>query len=1100
MEIFKGKIETKCIEVDILGATSTSIQNLGVTTLTVEGNTTHNGSVDFYNDVYIGSTLSVNHLNVSSAVIEHLSVSGTSEFYTGVSFYGSVYGIDITTDGINGSSGFLLDENGDLYLDGNLFISGVLTSSSIESNNINTFALDVSGPVEFYNNVSFYGNVFGITSESFSINGASGFLLDGQGDLYVGGDLIVDGAVCGKIGQPTNDTIPRPIDISGTTFTTDIGLNLDQTMKIADGFQIIDFYFKTYFLCPPPGVSLVGCTTTAEDISIEWENFPKIEYAPMDIYLPHVIENRIDYVQSSLNLSQDWSHPSTITIHTTSRETNKVIFHTQGSGSGLDNITWNEYTINSSIPYDFRIYGVNNHSGQPVYLNIFNKATSDIGVPGAPTTFSISSPTQTSVNTSWVKPIDHDIITSGNNVFPIIERYAVDFEASASVRYPSFISLSGTSFTTITTDPTNSSTSLVISGLNPGTEYTMSVSAKNAINPSYGAESNTSSLTTVLPSKPPLLETSHGNALHNLATLRAPYPAIGGFSLNGLIPISTIIRFSNINDSVQPIRTIVTPNVRNNEIPGTTSGNTATLTAYGGLETDYQINDVVSQNINGYGFATSIGNYNNTAKVQLRIDSDQDYYSSPSNGFYKSYSMWAQGLSSALYFPASVNEYVLGLRYESLQGGPMITTNPVNFYIDNLDSVPSVSHAHVIDEISPGSTGAVYISGVPTYTRHADFKIQFSISEIAHYFLRNDKKHAEVLMETSENISLSSTLVIDQADIGITHKYYSRGSNTYQTSTTLHNTDGLLLAAGDTIEDIQFNTFNIPLTTNAIQKFNEDFRLQVTPFNLYGTGTSINGTYVDTATGNISKLRIDTLSIANDRSNSMTTEILGRHVLSGLGQYPDIGTTQVGQAGGDYDHSLDITTLDELQLVKGTYQTPVVGDGYKNYNLSSPNNYFFPDVYGFVFPDYSGIQSGVTVRYTTFKYTGVIPQGTTRERLRFTINNTSGLIVNFSQFDQANHQMWLRVLDIGDGTDLQTHTTTEGWMDCTNTVSQNGVLTGTNGTRCINGGTSTASQRDCFIRPGTTENAIIYIRIGLPQNINAKFASISCVAIDGIFT
>ena len=108
----------------------------------------------------------------------------------------------------------------------------------------------------------------------------------------------------------------------------------------------------------------------------------------------------------------------------------------------------------------------------------------------------------------------------------------------------------------------------------------------------------------------------------------------------------------------------------------------------------------------------------------------------------------------------------------------------------------------------------------------------------------------------------------------------------------------------------------------------------------------------------------------------------------------------------------------------------------------------------------------------------------------------SGLTVDFSQFDQANHQFLVRVVDIGDGSDLEGHTTTLGWMDGTNTVGQNGVLKGDDGTRCINGGTSTATQRDVFIRPGTTENAIIYVRVGIPNNTNARLTNITCVYRD----
>ncbi len=1136
MEIFKGKIEAKCIESTYLSISGiASVENLGVTSIGVTGNSY------FYNDVifndYVNFYAPITAVNIT---VDEISITSANIDTLGV----STINVDVlNVTGINVINAITFTNNVDIgnlntdCIDATKINAELLTATNTVLNNLSvTGPSSYYGSSDFYGNVTFHGNVFGVSGGvgDTTINGVSGFVLEVDGDVNIGnniniqggatiaenlvvnGDVIIDGELSAKIGTPTDDQSIRPIDISRTTFTNTIGLNLGSTMKIADGFQIIDYYFKTYFLCPPPGVSLVSCTSSPEDLSIEWENFPKIEYAPLDIYLPHVIENRIDYVQSSLNPSLDWSHPSTVTIQTTSRDSNKVIFHTQGSGSSLTSNTWDEYTISSGISYDIRIYGVNYHSGEPTYLEILGKSTSSVGVPIAPTSLLASGSSTTTISTSWIKPIDHDDVTIGDNTFPIIERYAVDYEAISSVRYPTYIISTGTQYTSLTVDPTNSSTNLTLTSLNPGTVYSISVAGKNAINSTggpnndgYGAESIGTTGTTNLPSKPPLLSTSDANTLNNVSTLISPYLSNGGYSLDGQTVTSPIIRFANINDSTQPIRTITTPNVRNNETAGIVSMDTATLYAYGGLDIDYQINDVISENIDGFSYASNVGNYNGT-KVRLRINTDGDYYSSPSNGFYKSFTMYAQGLTSAAYYPASTNKYVLGLRYQSLDGGSDITTNKVNFYVDDLNTNPTLSGVYITEE-TVGASASTQISGVPTYKNNASFRFQFTISEIANYFLRHDRKHAEAFIETSTNIALSSTLTIQKISNspstgnvdGTTHQYFEAPVNLHQRSSTLHNTTGQVLSTNP--GNIQLHTFQIPLTSAANSKFDENFRIQVDPFNLYSansSGSSATGIYADPLNVSLtqSKLRIDTKSIENDRSSSATTTSEGRHVQSGIGQYPDLGITQAGQCGGDYDHSQSIlggisgNYAQELQLVNGSYQSPSVGDGYKNYNQSSPNNFYFPNAYTFY--DYSTISSGVTtVRYTTFKYSGLIPSGQTRERLRITLNGMTGLTVDFTQFDQANHQLWLRVVDIGDGTDLELHTTTEGWLDCTNTVGQNGILTGTNNTRCINGGTSTASQRDCFIRPGTTEYAVVYVRIGIPNNINAKFTSITCTSV-----
>lgn len=1090
MDIFKGKIELKCIETTTAIIDNGVISNLGVTYLGVSGNAVFNKNVTF-NDTTIYNELALHY--------------APAEYYDDVTFYAP-----ITVDSISITSAIAQNLNATNISSQNTTINN-LGATCVDAEKINVNQLGVSGSSEFYGPVTFHSNVYGITSGDPSINGVSGFLLDVDGDVNIAGDLTVGGQINfsgilnSQIGIPTDDQTTRPIDISTTGFTNDIGLNLTPSMFIADGFQIIDQYLKTYFLTPPPGVTLINCISTAQDITIEWENFPKIEYAPLNIYLPHVEEMRIDYVESSLS----WSDPSKVTIHTTSRDTNKVIFHIQGSGSGLSSTTWNEYTIQSGVNYNFRIYAVNHHSGQPIYLEILNKSTTPIGIPSAPTSFTATKLDTTSIDTSWTKPIDHDNITSSDNTQPIIQRYAVDYVATNSVRYPTFITDSGTKYTTVTVYPNNSATTLGITGLNPGTEYTLSVAAKNAINANYGPESNTDIATTDLPEIPPILSSSDASLIQHLSSLYSPYLSNGGYSLDGetiAYPILNIVNINGVSGS-EPIRTTITPKLLNNGIPGTTLTDTATLTAYGGFDNDYGSNDVVNVNLDGFSHSSKVGNYDNV-KVRLRIEYDGDYYTTPSDGFYKAYSMYAEALNVPTNFPPSINKYVLGLEYNNLDiGTTNVVTDRVNFYIDDLNDNPLLSGVYITEE-TLGLSSSTQISGVPTYKNNASFRFQFTISNIANHFLRHDRKHADVIVITSNNSPMSDTLAIEKISNvpstgnidGTIHQYFDPPSNLHQRSNTLHNSFGQVLAINP--GDIQIHTFEIPLTSLANNKFDENFTIKIIPYNLYTANNiqpGVTGIFADPNNPilTLSKLRIDTKSIENDRSNSSTTETLGRHVQSGLGTFPEIGITQIGQAGGDYDHSQSILSgnyAQELQLVNGLYQSVNGSDGYKNYNLPAPNNYYFS--YGYPFYDYSIISNtSSSMRYTTFKYTGVIPSGQTRERLRITINEMTGLTVDFTKFNQANHQLWLKIVDIGDGTNIDSHTSTVGWLDCTNTVGQSGVMIGLDGTRCINGATSTASQRDCYIRPGTSPNATIYIRIGIPQNVNAKFKSISCRSV-----
>jgi hypothetical protein len=374
--------------------------------------------------------------------------------------------------------------------------------------------------------------------------------------------------------------------------------------------------------------------------------------------------------------------------------------------------------------------------------------------------------------------------------------------------------------------------------------------------------------------------------------------------------------------------------------------------------------------------------------------------------------------------------------------------------------------------LSEIATGWQYISGIPTFDTSAVFSYQIEMTQIADYFLRSDRVHTKVsLVDTVSNgVSYSTESFITQPDIGVSFYYYSGTNDPAVTSTALFDGTGLVLSSNP--GSIQFKDFTVPLNS-ASDVYTEDFGVQAYSYNLFGTSTRYTGGY----TGKT--LRIDTKSINN-------TSGLSKQVVSGSGQYPVIG---VSGAGGVYSHSDTITTTEELQLVNGRYRT-VSSGGYADYtNLyvsGSP-----------VLRDYTGITATSDYRYVTFKYTGLqagIPSGETREKIRVTLNSMTGLTVNMTTPDTENHRFHVRVVDIGDGTGIN-DTTTVGWMDACNVISPVGLQDGANGTRCLNQSTSTNSQRDITLRNGTTENAVIYFRIGVQNNISASLGNLTVVAV-----
>jgi hypothetical protein len=921
-----------------------------------------------------------------------------------------------------------------------------------------------------------------------------------------GGDGIAD--LCFPIGTPTNyndiSLGSRPIDLSRNSFTTNIGLNLVPATLGCDAFQVIDQYFYTYWLSPPPPPTNINCSPAATVLTITWTNVPTIEAAFRDIELPHIIEIRIDYIPSANNgAGHDQWGGSTITINTGSKYTDTLELYTVGSGSNLNGNTWEEYTISPSTLYDFRIYGVNNHSGQLNYIQINDCSTSSIGIPIVPTSFTSTFAGLENITLDWTKPIDHDDTTVGNQVTPVIQQYKVNFIATAATqRYNGIYNTShtGSSSTAITVDPTNSSSLLDITGLYPGTSYDFTVSAKNTLNNTGGSgldgfgPTAAHSDDTIIPTVPALLSIGDASSLNNENSLISPYSNSGGYTLDGTTLLDPIINFNNINDVSLPIRTIDTPLIRHNNTPGSSAASITTLKAYAGLSSDYtDSGNTASGVFDGFGnnIAATLQTYTN-GKSSLKASSEADHYTGSSSGFWQHLKMYSQGFDSATNFTASLNQYSIGVRYESTQGAGPVSTNAVTFWIDDINIVPSLSNVGVKNELNGGWER---VSGIPSYNNTAEFLIQYEITDIANKFIRFDKKHVEMRMQSTGGTIYSSTTSILQSNIDASHKYYT-STGTDVTSTSLHNTSGLVLAEDPGI--IQLNEFTLSLNSNANNKFDDNFVVRVVPFNLYGTGSSSTAGYRSSAISPVVlQLRIDTKSIENLVSINSTAN-KGTQVLSGAGNFPELGVTEAN-AGGVYDH--DVSLIDsfydeELQLVNGTYQSPSVGDGYINYS----SGYFFsgsPSI-----PDYSSIVSNTNYRYTTFKLSGIdagIPSGQTRERLRITINSMTGLTINTSTPNQENHRMYIRVVDIGDGNDIDNDTTTVGWMSLTNVITGVGILTGTNGTPCLNQSTSTNSQRDAFIRPGTTSSAVIYIRIGIPNNLNAKFNSINIVAQSGTF-
>lgn len=971
-----------------------------------------------------------------------------------------------------------------------------------------------------------------------------------------------DGVVCFEIGNPKVDQNGVFPDIGNTQFTSDdynVGISVTPGTQMVNAFQLIDRWLDVYLLDTPPAPTLRSKIADSQKIQILWNNIPQVEAGIVDVRLPKIDEMRVDYVKTELNTDRSFSDPSLVTVNTgiTSIITvDGIELYVDGINSGINGSTWEEYTIETGVSYDFRIYGINDNDVRPLkYLKIFDCVTLSVDVPNQPTDFSgvVQSYPLSQFNLSWTKPTDHDIGEIGLQILPFIKRYSIDYIGVTSIRFGGVctdIGITQEVDGAIAAAGFNANTTLNVSAdLYPGTEYDLRIAAQNTLNSvggpdidGYGEKSTVLTLTTDLPTQPPQVSTSDANALHH--ELRTPYQtesAGGGFSLNGNghpdgNTAFYIIRFSNINDTSIPIRTTSTPTTdatrrRNNEIAGDTSVVTGTLTAYGGLYSNFlsDPSSEISKTIGGFGQLGITGN--DDIKIGLRVNNDGDRYTSCESGFWKTFEMYGQGLDSATNYPASVNPYALQLKYEGV-GTSSISTARVDFAVDDIETNPIIKNIGFIDETTNGNV--VSIGGVSTYTQNATFGFRFSVEQLTHYFLRFDKLHATVVVETSLGADMSAILTIKQTDIGGSHEYFDAPTISYTLSENLHNINGLVLGATGNPNDIQFNDFDISLSSLSNNICDEAFVISIYGSNLFeDVGSTVSSGWLSITDGSTLDMRIDTKSINIDRSppsgatspinsqtlldqldcNDLYPDQLGARVRSGIdplqidipspnpGNFPILGSGE-NDFSDPYDNNENIVNVgitgygQELQLSNGKYQgpggisDPLLREAFRNY---LPDVYFFPD--GSNQPDYSSVSSDNGWRYVTFKYnkTGL---AITYERVLLCIRGNIGLTVDLSGFNNANHRLHLKV-DGGGASDEDDWRT--GWLDCTNPISALGLPEETvpvDDTRCLDSGFSNNDIRACFIKAGTTQDATYYVRLGIRNNIAASCTGIGLEIVE----
>lgn len=971
-------------------------------------------------------------------------------------------------------------------------------------------------------------------------------------------DLNVTGQFCARIGQPgeceerVNENF-CPDGLLGLTHYSsqveeDIGLDLEGSTQLADAFQLFDNWMKVYLMTTPPAPCFRERASCENDLQspeyfyIEWNNIPRRCLGFLDVQVPLITELKIDYVKSSLNIDCDFTDPSVVTVNTGSTTVERFQAFTDrpdGVFSGMVGATiWREYVVEPGISYDVRIYGINYNCEHSLkYMVEKSLCTLVIDVPSEPLNLICDSETIQTIHLDWNKPIDHNIGFPGNSTTPNLEQYAIDYVALNTIRFGGLVPPLGiTNFLT-----GNTNTEATISSLNPGTTYEFEVSGKNVLNnfggdglDGYGGESNVIYCTTLVPNGPNELGSLD---LHNKGTLT--YSG-GACTLDAVTFYENVYNWNTLDptnsDSDRQIRTDdTTINLKNNFKVGTETLITSTIFGHSGLSGTYTTN-VASINLDGFGNNLSVPdtNLDINSITQLVITEDSEFYANPTDfqGFWKDWSGYTVGYDlgitsedrSSVFYANFEREYKIRLSQDHLDvdENPTYVSNvptEIIFVIDDLNIVPGIIACGLTDvDVS----GVMLVSGVPTFTTDTTFHFQFTETEIAHKFIRPDKCHATYGLYLSDNTLVSELNTISQSDIGGSHKYYTSpgvitSQQYYETSTTLHNTNGLILEENP--GNIQFNDFITGFSSLATEVCDDDVKLTIEGCNLFGIGETIDSGFLDITNGLTKKIRIDTCStecLYNTLGIAVSSfNDLGLLVQSYLDtntdlnpqtliKYPILINNVNSKTGDEYDQSGDLVSngdyVQTLQLYQGRWRNPValVGD------------YYMPA--GAIVPDYSGAIEDGDYRYVTFKYQRTAAQfdkvsadpAITRERVRLTIIDPSGLTVDFNGFDLANHKMQLKVQGSGATAPTVAGVSTDDdaydtyWLDCTNVTQSIGIINGVvsqnnpelspyhNGDHvgCINGGTSTVQQRDCFIPVVTNHTAIFFVRIGWANNVD----------------
>jgi hypothetical protein len=417
-----------------------------------------------------------------------------------------------------------------------------------------------------------------------------------------------------------------------------------------------------------------------------------------------------------------------------------------------------------------------------------------------------------------------------------------------------------------------------------------------------------------------------------------------------------------------------------------------------------------------------------------------------------------------------------------------------NYYFDDLTASASATINNIfVDTSALDSSYYTYVSGLAVFKQNCNYNFWIVASNLGSYFYVN----TPVSVSLRDNSLPISNYSFNPAN---TNFYSTSNLDTVNELTTnIKNANNQTYLYWSNVA-LSNSSYNNPIFTllNPISNVGLASNLNTTsastPYNIAFSDFSDKPFYFDSAS----------ILLRDATKNSNSIPGYGYRVESGTGSNPEwFGACNVAiqNFGKLYEDSSNISTsyTNELQLVNGQY-TASNSLAYLNY---SP--YYTPTGYS-AYPDYSGIYTDGSTRYTTFMW--YQPSDSIFRKIVFNINSNDFLYTtNPTDVVIYGGRITLQYRIIGSAYPSRINNppiSTTSWLnangDATSVTFNYSWRSTYNSPGAINDTTNTNTNIRRVCQINDTNNAgkgpfLIFIRIGIPIQSNFKFENIELQSI-----